>query len=112
MAKFDETLMTAKYIADFSIYDHVKPYVLKEKQPPGVSRSNVIPDLRQDVVVRNVRGNEEEYALKICDFAFTRFATTEELDNVFSIERHLHEIPAFLQPLLEAKEVRVFEYKV
>ena len=112
MAQPCETSMTAKYIADLPIYETVKPYVLKRKPPPGLSRSNIIPDLRANVVVRNVRGNEEQYALEVCGFAFKKFETKEALDSVSSIEHHLHEIPAFLQPLLAAKEVRVFEYKV
>ena len=104
--------MTTKYIADLPIYNTMKPYVLKGDPPQGISRSNVVSDLRHDIAVHSVRGREDHFVLEEFGLAFEDFATNEPLDSVEGIERHLNEVPGFLQSLLGAKDVRVYEYKV
>lgn len=112
MELVQSTSMTAKHIADLRLYDDVKAYVLKKETLPGVRRSNVVSTFHHGLIVYNARGLENVFDLDTYGFAFRVFPTSEGLDNVGSIERHLNEIPPFLKSVLHANEVRVFEYKV
>jgi hypothetical protein len=104
--------MKASYLTPLPLYDSVKPYNLQIELPPGVPRSNIQVTVHEGIPVRDCRGHEHEFSLESVGFQFVRFPTNERLEMPNGLECYLREAEGFLKELLEADEVRVFEYKV
>ena len=111
MASVD-TLMTARYLADLTLYQNVQPYVLKRSPPIGVPRSNVVSDSHPELVVRSVRGHEEDFSLSQQGFQFARLELSKSSLDQNGIELQLEMARNYLQKLLNVDDVRVYEHKV
>ena len=100
------------YLSPLPLWEHVKPYEITGRVPPGQPKTNVETTAYQ-TAVRDARQYQQDLGgLDQGGCAWITQNTSEPLDSEESISRNIVEMEKFLKDYLAADFVLTFQYQV
>jgi hypothetical protein len=107
-----------EYLANLEIYRQEKPYYIfyaeDDDEPKSIPPTNLQFELHENILVRDVRGREDQCSLDTTGFEIIRHRCKAKLpiETAEDIEAYKHEIEELLKAKLNALHVYCYEARV